>query len=83
MSVDYSFDLVIYSIFTLLVTTATFWRGTWKALQRRDRRQGIAKVLLLSSAVHLLREAVIIKVRPPPSRSQKRLLSSTLALLRK
>lgn len=68
MSMDYSFDLLIYGIFTLLVTTATFWRGTWKALQRRDGRQGAVKVLLLSSGVHLLRELLIIKVRAPSPR---------------
>lgn len=69
MSMDYSFDLVIYGIFTLLVTTANFWRGTWKTLQRRERRQGAVKVLLLSWGVHLLRELLIIKVCPRPSPS--------------
>lgn len=82
MSMDYSFDLVIYSVFTLLVTTATFWRGTWKALQRRDRRQGPVKVLLLSSAVHLLRELLIIKVSPPPSPLANTFVLTLLQLLK-
>lgn len=63
MSLDFSLDLAIYAVFTLLITTATFWRITWKAVRREQPRSQLAKILITSAAVHVAREILIIKVR--------------------
>lgn len=63
MSLDFSLDLAIYAVFTLLITTATFWRVTWKAVKREQPRSQLAKILLTSAAVHVAREVIIIKVK--------------------
>lgn len=63
VSLDLSLDLAIYGVFTLLITTATFWRITWKTFKREQPRSRSLKLFLASSAIHLFREVVIIKAR--------------------
>lgn len=62
MSLDFSLDLAIYAVFTLLITTATFWRITWKAFKRDQPRCRLARLFITSAAVHVFREVLIIKV---------------------
>ncbi|CAM9923702.1 unnamed protein product [Pylaiella littoralis] len=62
VSLDLSLDLAIYGVFTLLITTATFWRITWKTFKREQPRSKSLKLFLASSAIHLFREVVMIKV---------------------
>lgn len=59
LSLDFSLDLAIYTIFTLAITTATFWRVTWKSY----KRERTVKLLLSKAAVGLVREVAVIKVR--------------------
>lgn len=56
---DFGLDLVIYTIFTLVTTTATFWRGMWKLAQADQA----AWLLFQAAGIYLFREFVIIKVR--------------------
>lgn len=62
MSLDFSLDLAIYAVFTLLITTATLWRSTWKSFKREQPRSRSLKLLLTAAASNFIREVVMIKV---------------------
>lgn len=62
VSLDFSLDLAIYAVFTLLITTATSWRIAWKVIKRNQPRSRVAKLLLTSAVVHVARQVLIIKV---------------------
>ncbi|CAM9809847.1 unnamed protein product, partial [Ectocarpus sp. 12 AP-2014] len=65
VSLDFSLDLAIYTVFTLAITTATLWRFTWKSFKRNQPRSRTLKLLLTAAASHLIREVMMIKVAFP------------------
>ncbi|CAM9896471.1 unnamed protein product, partial [Ectocarpus fasciculatus] len=65
VSLDFSLDLAIYAVFTLVITTATLWRSTWKSFKREQPRSRSLKLLLTAAAYNFLWEVAIIKVAFP------------------
>lgn len=63
VALDFSLDLMIYSVFTLLITTATLWRATWNAMRREPRGlRRTVKMLVVKGVIHVVRELAIIMV---------------------